>query len=175
MKGYLDAPELTGETLVDGWLRTGDLGSLDAAGHLRIVGRRKNMIVTEGGKNVYAEDVEAAFGQIECEELCVFASSYLWPEQASGPEPAPAQSARVRAVAAERLTLVVRPRAQDPVGKLTSQIAEANLKLADFKRVSSYLVWGEEFPRTASMKVKREELARQVRQAAVAAELLRTG
>ncbi|MFI5309415.1 MAG: AMP-binding protein, partial [Polyangiales bacterium] len=59
MRGYLDAPELTAETLVDGWLRTGDLGVIDASGHLRLLGRAKNMIVTEGGKNVYPEDVEA--------------------------------------------------------------------------------------------------------------------
>ena len=49
MKGYLDAPELTREAIVDGWLRTGDLGSIDAAGHLKLVGRAKNMIVTAGG------------------------------------------------------------------------------------------------------------------------------
>ncbi|MDP6945437.1 MAG: AMP-binding protein, partial [Myxococcota bacterium] len=51
MSGYLDAPELTDETLVDGWLHTGDLGHIDASGHLHLVGRSRNMIVTEGGKN----------------------------------------------------------------------------------------------------------------------------
>jgi long-chain acyl-CoA synthetase len=60
MKGYLDAPELSAEVLVDGWLRTGDLGSVDAAGHLKLLGRKKNMIVTAGGKNVYPEDIENA-------------------------------------------------------------------------------------------------------------------
>ena len=52
---------------------------MDAAGHLKLVGRARNMIVTEGGKNVYPEDIEAAFAGIdECEEYSVFAANYLW-------------------------------------------------------------------------------------------------
>lgn len=163
MRGYLDAPELTREALIGGWLRTGDLGTLDAAGHLRLVGRAKNMIVTEGGKNVYPEDVEAAFERIDCEELCVFAASYVWPEHAP------------RALARNALVAVVRPRSGQPAGALAGQIAAANLKLAEYKRVGSYLVWEAEFPRTASMKLKREDLARQVRQAAAPGALRQAG
>jgi long-chain acyl-CoA synthetase len=58
MTGYLDDPEMTAETIVDGWLMTGDLGRLDSTGHLQLFGRKKNMIVTEEGKNIYPEDVE---------------------------------------------------------------------------------------------------------------------
>ena len=61
MSHYLDDPEVTGETLVDGWLMTGDLGRIDSTGHLQLFGRKKNMIVTEGGKNIYPEDIENAF------------------------------------------------------------------------------------------------------------------
>ena len=53
MSHYLDDPELTLETIVDGWLLTGDLGRFDGSGHLQLFGRKKNMIVTEGGKNIY--------------------------------------------------------------------------------------------------------------------------
>jgi len=53
MSHYLDDPELTMETIVEGWLLTGDLGRLDGSGHLQLFGRKKNMIVTEGGKNIY--------------------------------------------------------------------------------------------------------------------------
>jgi long-subunit acyl-CoA synthetase (AMP-forming) len=60
MSGYLDDPQQTSEVLVDGWLKTGDLGWLDAADHLHLVGRSKNMIVTAGGKNIYPEDIENA-------------------------------------------------------------------------------------------------------------------
>ena len=157
MRGYLDAPELTGETLIDGWLRTGDLGVLDAAGHLALVGRAKNMIVTAGGKNVYPEDVEAAFGRVVCEELCVFGENYLWP---------------ARKLVGETLVLVVRPRRDQERAPLLAALAEANRALAAHKRVASYVVWDAEFPRTASQKVKRDELAAQVRAHAAAAELL---
>src|SRR6202043_1845754 len=58
MSHYLDNPELTAETIVDGWLLTGDLGRFDGSGHLQLFGRKKNMIVTEGGKNIYPEDIE---------------------------------------------------------------------------------------------------------------------
>ncbi len=62
MKGYLNDPESTARTLTeDGWLRTGDLGRIDRRGFLFITGRSKDLIVTEGGKNVYPEEIEQRF------------------------------------------------------------------------------------------------------------------
>ena len=61
MSEYLDDPEMTAETIVDGWLMTGDLGRVDATGHLQLFGRKKNMIVTAEGKNIYPEDIENNF------------------------------------------------------------------------------------------------------------------
>ena len=60
MAGYFNNPEATAEVLVDGWLRTGDLGKLDHKDQLQIVGRIKDVIVTENGENVYPEDIETA-------------------------------------------------------------------------------------------------------------------
>src|SRR5208337_965824 len=56
MSHYLDDPEQTAQTIVEGWLLTGDQGRFEEHGHLQLFGRKKNMIVTEGGKNVYPED-----------------------------------------------------------------------------------------------------------------------
>src|SRR5258707_5607681 len=80
MSEYLHEPELTAETIVDGWLMTGDLGRFDRDGHLRLFGRKKNMIVTEEGKNIYPEDIEAAFEGLPVKEFCVFAANYIWPK-----------------------------------------------------------------------------------------------
>ncbi|MBA5640094.1 AMP-binding protein [Duganella sp. LX20W] len=59
MRGYLGKPEETAKTIVDGWLRTGDLGCIDADGYLSIVGRLKEMII-RGGENIYPKEIEDA-------------------------------------------------------------------------------------------------------------------
>jgi long-chain acyl-CoA synthetase len=149
MSHYLDDPELTAATIVDGWLMTGDLGKLDASGHLQLFGRKKNMIVTEGGKNVYPEDIENAFDSLPVKEFCVFAANYIWPQ---------------RTMVGEQLVLVARvDDASKGISELRSEIAERNRRLPDFKRISGYLAWTGDFPRTASMKVKREALAEEIR------------
>src|SRR5215475_10694631 len=86
MSHYLDDPELTAETIVDGWLLTGDLGRLDGSDHLQLFGRKKNMIVTEGGKNIYPEDIESGFEGIAIKEHCIYAANYLWPKKELGHE-----------------------------------------------------------------------------------------
>lgn len=152
MQGYLDAPELTREAIVGGWLRTGDLGTIDAAGHLKLVGRSKNMIVTEGGKNVYPEDIEAAFGGVDdCEEFCVFAANYIWP---------------TGKLTDEQLIVVIRPKAgldEQRRQAVVDEFRRHNRRLADYKRLSGFVLYDGEFPRTASQKIKREPLARELK------------
>jgi long-chain acyl-CoA synthetase len=146
MLGYLDDPQLTAETFTsDGWLRTGDLGRFDASWHLHLVGRSKDVIVTAGGKNVYPEDVEGAFSKIDAEEVAVFAENTLWPRPGLG---------------ADRLVAVVRPRS----GGWRARFRSSNLVLAGHKRVRGLVEWTSPFPRTATLKVKRLELAAQVRE-----------
>jgi len=149
MSGYLDDPEMTAETIVDGWLLTGDLGRIDATGHLQLFGRKKNMIVTEEGKNIYPEDVESVFEGIAAKEYCAFAANFLWP---------------ARTMAGEQLVMVIRPESSQPAGEQTAaSLTERNRRLLNYKRVSGYLIWGTDFPRTASLKIKRAELADQIR------------
>jgi long-subunit acyl-CoA synthetase (AMP-forming) len=59
MSGYRDQPELTAETIIDGWLRTGDVGVLDEDGYLSIIDRKKELIINSGGKNMSPLAIEA--------------------------------------------------------------------------------------------------------------------
>jgi long-chain acyl-CoA synthetase len=150
MSHYLDDPEMTAETIQNGWLITGDLGRIDRNGHLQLFGRKKNMIVTEEGKNIYPEDVETVFEGLPVKEFCVFAANYLWPE---------------RTMVGEKLALVIHREPGKPVtNELVAEIAERNRRLLNYKRISGYLIWDRDFPLTASLKIKRGELAGQIRE-----------
>lgn len=158
MSHYLDDPEMTASTIVNGWLMTGDLGKLDASGHLQLFGRQKNMIVTEGGKNIYPEDIENVFAGLPVKEFCVFAANYIWPQ---------------RTMVGEQLILVTRiENAQQSAAELRTQIAEHNRRLPDFKRISACLPWTRDFPRTASLKIKRDTLAEEIRASAARSDLI---
>src|SRR5579885_942991 len=148
MSHYLDDPELTLETIVDGWLLTGDLGRFEKHGHLQLFGRKKNMIVTEGGKNIYPEDIETVFDGLPVKEYAVFAANYIWPKKELG---------------GEKLVLVIRlDQNQTFTNELLEDINVRNRRLPDFKRIGGYLIWDKDFPRTASMKIKRQVLAEEI-------------
>ena len=70
MSGYLDRPETTAETIVDGWLHTGDLGVLDERGYLYLRSRVRDVIIS-GGFNVYPADVEAVLGRHPAVRECI--------------------------------------------------------------------------------------------------------
>jgi len=145
MAGYLNDPELTAETIVDGWLMTGDLGRFDAFGHLQLAGRKKNMIVTEEGKNIYPEDIESVFEGLPVREFCVFAANYIWPK---------------RSMTGEKLVMVLHlETGQAYSEELRREINARNSRLLNYKRIHGVVLFDQDFPRTASLKIKRNSLA----------------
>ena len=158
MAGYLNEPELTAETIVDGWLLTGDLGRFDETGHLQLTGRKKNMIVTEEGKNIYPEDIETVFESLAVKEVCVFAANYIWPK---------------RSMVGEKLVLVLHLELGQQYGeKLRMDINARNNRLLNYKRIHGVVLLDEDFPRTASLKIKRNVLAERLAKLDNAAAIL---
>lgn len=155
-EGYYRNPEATAEAFTeDGWFRSGDLGKIDADGHLYIVGRGKDVIVLPSGKNVHPEDLEVHYLKApEVEELAVIGVA----------------DESVGRSGAEKLIAVVVPNfeylktAKLPNSKEAVRYALDNLGrgLPEYQRVREYLVRTEPLPRTATRKIKRFELKKQI-------------
>jgi long-chain acyl-CoA synthetase len=139
--GYLNADAESARSFEDGWFHTGDIGALDEAGRLTIRGRKKEMIVTPEGMNVFPEDVERVLNGI----TGVRESAVVGVAQ-NGRE-------RVHAV-------LVIDEGADP----DRIVRTANSRLEDFQAVRGVSIWsGQELPRTeGTRKIKRRELQRWV-------------
>ena len=145
MAGYYGNEEATAEALRDGWLYTGDLGRLDKDGHLFLVGRRKDVIVDSGGKNIYPDEVEE-----------IYASADLIAELAVVGLPDGM---------AEQVAAVVVPKEKTPEGRqrVESHFRSVSSRLPLHKRVKTVEFSDEALPRTATRKVKRAQLVRWLR------------
>jgi len=118
------------------WLSTGDVGAMDAAGRLRFIGRKKDVIVTASGLNVYPEDIEAELNREHCITACAFGV-----ETDAGPVAGAALIAASEEAAA-------------------AAVERANVRLAEYQRVRQWMVWPEpDFPRTSNGKLLRRSVA----------------
>ena len=145
MVGYADDPETTARTLDDdGWLHTGDLGTINKKGELTIVGRSKDVIVSSSGENLYPDDVERALGEVEgIKELCVVGIAD------------PKGGERAALLAVPDLTDVPDDERVARRDKAMKHLRAAVRELPPAWQPAVVLPYDAEFPRTATRKVKR--------------------
>ena len=130
-----------------GWLRTGDLGELDPAGNLRFRGRKKNVIVTSAGLNIYPDDLEAALRKQPQIRDCVVIPLELSAITTTHESTEPCA------------VLLLHPAEQNPNLAASQAIAAANSTLADFQQIRTWLIWPDpDFPRTATGKPRQSQI-----------------
>ncbi len=161
MQGYYRKPEATAEVIRDGWFHTGDLGSLDEDGYLTITGRKKELIVTAGGKNIPPAPIEAALKRspLVAEAVMMgdgrpYCTALLIPDFA-------ALAAQAGAGNASREALVGR---SEVVALFDAVVAGVNSDLAPHEQVKRFALLPAEFTiatgeLTPTLKVKRNVVA----------------
>lgn len=151
MMGYYHMPEETEKVLVDGWFHTGDLGYMDGP-YLYITGRKKNVIITRNGKNVFPEELEYYLGKVS-----LVAESMVW-------------AAKDKDGQDDMIVATIRPDMEEveaALGKeaaqdaekveqlLWNKVDEINKNLPLFKKIRKISVRKEDFEKTTGKKIKR--------------------
>ena len=149
MKGYYNNQASSDEILTsDGWLLTGDIGYFDKDGYLYITGRKKFVIVTKGGKNVFPEEIEEKLTKsVYIEEALVFSPNDV------------------------DIQALIYPNMDEVINKLESlgnqlsdenirelikaEVRNANRTLQSYKKIRDFAIRKEEFPKTTTRKIKR--------------------
>lgn len=153
MKGYYNRPELTSEVITeDGWLHTGDIAKIDKDGFIYITGRIKSMIVLNGGKKVFPEDIEAILEPSpKFAEVCVFGA------KRSGGSKDGTEDIFVAIVPSQMLLDSVND--DEEINKIIrEEVKVLSKNLSHYKRPSNIIVTRDALPRTATRKVKRNEV-----------------
>ncbi len=131
MLGYYNNPEATAEVFEGEWFRTGDFGRVDDEGFIFITGRKKNIIITPNGKNVYPEEIEAVIQKVEgIGEVVVYEDDKL--------------------ICAEIYT-----ETPDDNDRIKADVLALNKSLPSYKQIQKVVFRDEEFEKTTTKKIKR--------------------
>jgi long-chain acyl-CoA synthetase len=159
MLGYYENPEATAEVFTeDGWLKTGDLGYIDDQGFVYISGRKKNLIVSSGGKNIYPEEIEAHFdGSRVIGQILII-----------GRKEAEYGGEQIFAVVVPNFETLEqdypgkgfaeqRPELTDDFlhGLIKQEVEQVNRTLVGYKKISDFVMRREELEMNAQKKIKR--------------------
>lgn len=156
MRGYYKMPEETAAVFTDdGWFKTGDLGWIDDESYLYLCGRAKNMIVTEGGKNVYPEEIENAFQMYYNEIEQITVNGYIMDRETKS-EGIEASVYPTDDLLKKLNVMRGTPESEGPVKQAIDEIIEkVNRGLQPYQRISKMTVLEEPFEMTTTRKVKR--------------------
>jgi long-chain acyl-CoA synthetase len=155
MKGYYKNPEATAEVLVDGYLRTGDLGYIDEEGYVYITGRIKNVIVTHGGKNVYPEEIEEKLNEFPYVLESLVVGRKIDEKDMTGEEIFAYIVPDFGYIEFERETPIHKIDFKEIEEIISNVVRELNSKLPEYKRIKGYKILTEELPKTSTRKIKR--------------------
>jgi long-chain acyl-CoA synthetase len=152
MLGYYKNPSATSETFDNDWFKTGDLGFIDSDGFLHISGRKKNVIISKSGKNVFPEEIEdvlnrspfimeslvygeddSKLDEIIAVQIVVDAEAFITLAETTGKE-----------ITKEMLHHVI-----------SDEVSKANKQLSSYKQIRKFVIRDQEFQKTTTQKIKR--------------------
>lgn len=147
MKGYYKNQEATDEILMpDKWLNTGDVGHLDSDGYLYLTGRAKSLIVTEGGKNVFPEEIEDKFQLYsEIEQICIVGFDKDKKMKTEG----------IRALVYPAKAYSDKHSKEETETRINEIVTEVNKTLQSYKKIELVSIIDEPMEMTSTKKIKR--------------------
>ena len=152
MLGYYNMPEETAKVIKDGWFHTGDLGYVDSEDFIYITGRKKNVIITRNGKNVFPEELEYYLGKID-----YVSESMVWALQDED-----GQDDEIAATIKPDMELVIEAIGEEAAKDMAAiekllwtEVDKINEDLPLFKKIKKIVVRTEDFEKTTGKKIKR--------------------
>ena len=152
MMGYYNMPEETAKVIKDGWFHTGDLGYVDDEDFIYITGRKKNVIITRNGKNVFPEELEYYLGKIP-----FVSESMVWAESDEAGQD-DVIAATIKPDMEEVTAVLGEEAAKDTAAVeklLWAEVDKINEDLPLFKKIKKVVIRTEDFEKTTGKKIKR--------------------
>ena len=151
MLGYFENSLATEKVLKDGWFHSGDLGKMTREGFFSITGRKKNVIVTKNGKNIYPEEVEAYLDK----------SPFIVESMVYGRDDEASEETFVYAMIVPAIDAIKEKLGKDELTGnevfriIDAEVKNVNRKMPLYKRIRRFTIREEEFAKTSTKKIKR--------------------